>query len=346
MSQPPSGPYPHGSSGEPGRPDQPTPGPGPWNAPQAPGQPPGGPGGTPPGQQPGGGQPGPYGQSGPYQPPVSYGPPGQQSSYGQPGPYGQQGAYGQPGQQGSYGQPGQYGQQGPYASYGQPGPYGPPGGPGGSGQGGGRRGLVIGLVAAVVLVVALGAVLLFTLRDDPAPAASASSATSSSASTSRSSPSSSSAAPSSSAPAARDRDFVATLPTDLTGCQPIDLHGDGDVAAARCGPALTQPGPQEAQFHLYEDVATLDEVFVRDVESRGIAAFPGDPDCATGQGSGEWSSSSSTGRFACALIDGRPWLYWTDHVALTEGILIGPGSTQADLGTLYDWWTTNSDYVL
>jgi hypothetical protein len=331
MSQPPSGQYPHGSSGEPGRPDQPTPGQGPWNAPQAPGQPPGDPGGTPPGQQPGGGQPGPY------QPPASYGPPGQQSSYGQPGQYGQQG---------SYGQPGQYGQQGPYAQYGQPGPYGPPGGSGGSGQGGGRRGLVIGLVAAVVLVVALGAVLLFTLRDDPAPAASASSATSSSESTTRSSPSSSSAVPSSSAPVAPTQDFVATLPADLTGCQPIQLHGDGDVAAARCGPALTQPGPQEAQFHLYEDVETLDEVFTQDVESRGIAAFPGDPDCATGQGSGEWSSSGSTGRFACALIDGRPWLYWTDHAALTEGILVGPGSTQADLGALYDWWTTNSGYVL
>ena len=331
MSPPPSGPSPHGSSGEPGRPDQPTPGQGPWNAPQ----PPGGPGGTPPGQQPGGGQPGQYGQSGPYQP-ASYGPPGQQSSYGQPGQYGQPG---------SYGQPGQYGQQGPYAQYGQP-AYGPPGGPGGPGQGGGRRGLVIGLVAAVVLVVALGAVLLFTLRDDPAPAASASSATSSSESTTRSSPSSSGAAPSSSAPAARDQDFVATLPADLTGCQPIELHGDGDIAAARCGPALTQPGPQEAQFHLYEDVETLDEVFTQDVESRGIAAFPGDPDCANGQGSGEWSSSGSTGRFACALIDGRPWLYWTDHAALTEGIVVGSGSTQADLGALYDWWTTNSDYVL
>jgi hypothetical protein len=213
---------------------------------------------------------------------------------------------------------------------------------------------VIGLVAAVVLVVALGAVLLFTFQDDPAPAASASSPTSSSESTSRSSPSSSSAgpsssapaAPSSSAPAAPARDFVATLPVDLTGCQPIELHGDGDVAAARCGPALTQPGPQEAQFHLYEDVATLDEVFARDVESRGIAEFPGDPDCASGQGSGEWTSNSSTGRFACALIDGRTWLYWTDRVALTEGILVGSGSTQADLGALYDWWTTNSDYVL
>jgi hypothetical protein len=339
MSQPPSGQYPHGSSGEPGRPDQPTPGQGPWNAPPAPGQPPGGPGGTPPGQQPGGGQPGQYGQSGPYQQPGSYGPPGQQSSYGQPGQYGQQG---------SYGQPGQYGQQAPYAQYGQPGPYGPPAGSGGSGQGAGRRGLVVGLVAAVVLLVALGAVLLFTLRDDPAPAASAPSATSSSESATRSSPSPSSSSPapsSSSAPAATDQDFVATLPADLTGCQPIELHGDGDVAAARCGPALTQPGPQEAQFHLYEDVATLDEVFTRDVESRGIAAFPGDPDCANGQGSGEWSSSGSTGLFACALIDGRPWLYWTDRVALTEGIVVGSGSTQADLGALYDWWTTNSDYV-
>ncbi len=87
-------------------------------------------------------------------------------------------------------------------------------------------------------------------------------------------------------------------------------------------------------------------MFRRDIEARGITAFPGEPDCATSQGFADWSGNGSSGQLACALINGVPWLYWTDDVALTEGIVVGAGSTQADLGALYDWWTRNSDYVL
>lgn len=86
-------------------------------------------------------------------------------------------------------------------------------------------------------------------------------------------------------------------------------------------------------------------MFSRDVEGRGFPEFPGEPDCIGSQGVGEWSGAGSSGQLACALIDGRPWLYWTDDVALTEGIVVGEGSTQADLAALYEWWTTNSDYV-
>jgi hypothetical protein len=332
MSQPPPGQDPSGPSAEPGRPDRP-PAPGGWGG--QPAQP--GPWGP---AQPGhSGLPGPYGQPGPQGPPGPYGPPG---PFGQPGPYGPPGPYGHPG--GPYGQPG-----GPY---GQPGPYGPPGhhatpgGPGGPGQGSGRRGLVIGLVAAVVLVVGIAAAFLVLGGDDDptlvATSTSAAPSTSGAAGPSSSSPSSSRRTSSAPDPA---EDFLATLPVDVTGCRPVEPAGDGDLAAARCGPALTQPGPQEAQFHLYADRATLDAVFRRDIEARGITEFPGEPDCATSQGVGEWSGNGSSGRLACALVDGVPWLYWTDDVALTEGILVGTGSSQADLGALYDWWTTNSDYV-
>ena len=91
-------------------------------------------------------------------------------------------------------------------------------------------------------------------------------------------------------------DFVATLPVDLTGCSERELAGDGDIAAATCGAALTQPGPTEAQFHLYADKATLDEVFSRDVEGRGFPEFAGEPDCIGSQGVGEWSGAGSSSR--------------------------------------------------
>ena len=315
MSQPPSGPDPYGPSGGPGQP----PAQGGWA-----GQPP---------------QPGPYGVPAQSGTPGQYGSPGQ---YGQPGPYGSPGQYGAPGPHG--GVPGPYGAPGPY---GMPGQYGAPGG----GRSG-RQGLVA-LVAGVVLVIAIAATLFLVLGDDDDPAPAAATATSSEPVRPSRSPSPGRTPlppplppPTPVAPApAPGLDFVATLPVDLTGCSERELAGDGDVAAATCGAALTQPGPTEAQFHLYADQATLDEVFSRDVEGRGFPEFPGEPDCTGSQGIGEWSGAGSSGRLACALIDGRPWLYWTDDVALTEGIVVGEGGTQADLAALYEWWTTNSDYV-
>ena len=126
-------------------------------------QPPGPPGppeqppyGPPPQQPPYGPPPGSYGP-----PPGSYGPP--PGSYGPP-----PGSYGPP--PGSYGPPpGSYGQPP------QPGPYGPPGqfgGPGGYGRPPGRGPLPWIIAAAVVVLVAVGAVVLFVVRgSDTTPTA-------------------------------------------------------------------------------------------------------------------------------------------------------------------------------
>ena len=73
---------------------------------------------------------------------------------------------------------------------------------------------------------------------------------------------------------------------------------------------------------------------------------PGEPDCATSRGVGGWSRNGSSGRLACALVDGVPWRYRTDDVALTGGIAVGSGSTRAGLGALHDRGTTHSDCVL
>ncbi|MCW2583724.1 MAG: hypothetical protein JWQ53_2514 [Klenkia sp.] len=141
------------------------------------------------------GQPGQYGQNPSYgqgQGQQGQGQYGQQPSYGQSsGQYGQP-SYGQPqggtpGQYGQYGQPGQYG---PPGQYGQSSPYGPGGqygqsGPGqqqygqqGSWQAGnqgapakkGKTGLIVGLIALAVVVIAAAIILPLVLggtRLDP-----------------------------------------------------------------------------------------------------------------------------------------------------------------------------------
>ena len=141
-------------------------------------------------QQPPYGQPS-YGQpSGQYGQQPSYGQPqggtssqyGQGGQYGQAGPSGQpgQGQYGQPGQQGQYGQQGPYGQQAPYGQgnqYGQSGPgqqYGQQGSWQGGNQGAPAKkrntGLIVGLIALAVVVIAAAIILPLVLggtRLDP-----------------------------------------------------------------------------------------------------------------------------------------------------------------------------------
>jgi len=121
-------------------------------------------GGDPYGGGPYGGQPAdPYGQpgGGPYGQPGPYGPPAG-SPYGQPG-YGQQqpgnpyDPYGQPAQPDPWGAP-----QQPMSGA----PWGPPGPPHKS-----NTGLVVGLAAIAVLVMLIGAVVIFLLMDRETPTA-------------------------------------------------------------------------------------------------------------------------------------------------------------------------------
>jgi len=193
---------------------------------------------------------------------------------------------------------------------------------------------------------------------DGGPATTATAATGDAdSSTSRTpSPSSSSPSPSSSpnggftvAPpgSADPARFAASLPADFTDCAAAELAGDGDVASAACGASQTQPGPSEARFYLYPDVATLDAVFEADVSDEDLTEFGPTDDCTTGTGHGEWNYSDGTpgGRVACQITDdGHVFLAWTDDEFLTEGAVRSPGSTQEDVGALYEWWTEHSDY--
>jgi hypothetical protein len=219
--------------------------------------------------------------------------------------------------------------------------------------------VVIGLVSGLVLLIVVAVVLALTLGggDDDTVTAGSSSSTSSAPSTTASSspgPSPGTAAPAPSggftaAPSggADVAGFVAQLPVDFDDCADAPLAGDGDVAAAACGAALTQPGPEAAAFHLYPDQDTLDSVFSSDVTEEGLAEFAVEDDCSTGTGYGEWTWSGGQrgGQVACQIAtDGYVVVAWTDDQYLTEGVVRAPGTTQTEVSALYDWWTANSEY--
>jgi hypothetical protein len=234
-----------------------------------------------------------------------------------------------------------------------PGGPGGPGGPGWSGpggvgpQGGGnskKKNLIITVVAALVLVVVIAVVLIVTLgTNDDSPTASGGS--SSSRSPSGSSSGGFSSTPSGSAEPA---DLIAQLPGDFTDCAEEQLAGDGDVAAASCGAASTQPGPSQAGFNRYPDLSTLDSVFQAEVAGQGLTEFVDGADCSTTTGYGEWTYSTTGitgGKVACQITDdGNVLIAWTDDDFLTEGIVVAPGTTQAEVSALYEWWMANSEY--
>jgi hypothetical protein len=244
--------------------------------------------------------------------PGGYGPPPGQEGWGQPPAPGHGG---QPGQVGS-GVPGQ-----------QPYPGGPGwGAPGAADVHGGsdrKRNLIVTAVAALVLIVVVAVVLVLTLhgRDDGGTTAG-------------------SVSPSPSGTAG----LLAHLPADLTDCADAPLSGNGELAAASCGSATTQPGPTEAGFFGYPDLDTLNFVFQSDVAERGISEWSGDDDCATSVGYGEWVTGEVTGgQVACAITsDGFVVIAWTDEEYLAQGVVSAPGTTQSDVSSLYDWWTANS----
>ncbi len=305
--------------------------------------------------------PGGWGQGGGYPPPddptTRF--PQADSQRGQTAPFPGVGGYPQAGA-GSYpqGPAGPYpppGPGGPYPPQGPGGPYPPPGasGYGGPPPGGGRgnRGLAIALGVALLALVGLAVALIFAFTRDDGESAAADPSTSTSdspAPTSSSSPSptgSTSSSPTSPSGTAGDRtdELLATVPPDFTDCEPTTPAGDGDVAAVTCGPSTTQPGPQTAFFYLYEDSATLDQVFATDAE--GIDPMPAGEDCATAQGVTTWNVDGvEGGEIACTLTEEGLLIAWTDREFGIEGVVTARGTTQAELSALAEWWRSNSDY--
>jgi hypothetical protein len=311
---------------------------------------------------------GPGGRGGPGHPPPGQGPfyppPGQPPFHPPQGP-----SYPPPGQ--AEGHPGpdapttpspqEQQRRGPTAPFPQfPGGY-PPGAPGGPyppqgtyGYGGpppsgsrSNRGLVIALVVGIVILIALGAALVFAFTRDSGETVSSGRSTPTSAAPASSTPSptgSTGSSPSSSSHAGdRTDELLAAVPPDFSDCAGTALAGDGDVAAVDCGASTTQPGPTAASFYLYDDTSTLDEVFARDAGE--FDPMPEGQDCSTAEGVTVWNAEGTEGGdIACTITDEGLLIVWSDREFGMEGVVEAPGDSQDELAALADWWRTNSDF--
>jgi hypothetical protein len=216
--------------------------------------------------------------------------------------------------------------------------------------------LLVGTVVAVILVADHHPMTTATIDSGtststsipPSPAPSTAPSPSSSPSSSPPSTASPSAGPSSAPSGAGDAAaFLAQLPGDFLDCAAVRPIGDGDVAAATCRSAATQPDLVQAIFHRYPDQATLDSVFESQAAERGMSPFPDGLDCSTANGYGRWSHADQTrgGQLACQVTgEGEVLLVWTDDEFLTEGTVRTPGDSRAEMAALYDWWTSHRDF--
>jgi hypothetical protein len=260
----------------------------------------------------------------------------------------------QRGQTAQFPQVGGYPPGGPGGPYPPQGPYGYGGPPGGPPPGGdrSRKGLIAALIAGVVVLAGVGVALViaFTRDDSRTESGGASTSTTTAATSSSPEPSptdSSSAAPSSPTGTSDDPtdQLLAAVPVDFTDCAGSDPAGDGDIAAVDCGASTTRPGPTAASFYLYEDTATLDQVFADDAAE--IPDMPEGADCTTAEGVTVWNPEGSDdegGEVACTITAEGVLLAWTDREFGIEGVVTAPGSTQGELAELAEWWRLNSAF--
>ncbi len=148
-----------------------------------------------------------------------------------------------------------------------------------------------------------------------------------------------------------EEQLLAVLPGDFdpAGCETGDPAGDGDIATVDCGAAASQPGPQASSFYLYQDAASVDAVFLADMQREEVAPFTGEPSCVTSEGHDEYNINGVTaGRLGCFIDeDNNSVLYWTQDGFAAEGIVAIQNGGQEGLATLYEWWRdpTHSDFV-
>ncbi|RBY83128.1 hypothetical protein [Blastococcus sp. TF02A-26] len=144
----------------------------------------------------------------------------------------------------------------------------------------------------------------------------------------------------------------ATIPPDWipVDCDHGELPDDGAIAALGCGAASTQPGPEDSVFYRYADAATVDAVFLADMERNGVAPLPPGAECPSAYGHTTYEvDGEPAGRMGC-YIDGNNngILIWTRDAVATEGIVTVMDGGQIGLDVLYDWWVQQelSDFIL
>nr|MDT0664752.1 hypothetical protein [Micromonospora sp. DSM 115978] len=255
------------------------------------------------------------------------------------GAYGQQGGYGgYP--QGGY-QQGGYPPGGGYGGY----PPGPPGGPG-TPPSNGRRNLVIaGIVAAVLLVVAIPIILLTTSGDDdpdPRPTTALPTAPQTSASSSPSASPTPSQTPSttpSATPTEDGGEFTVAQqqlqgqldPNAMQDCQPYPEAEDSDIQAALT--CTSEDGRPVVAYSFYDASAAENQA---SFEAAQVTGDTGDCEFAQADVT-EWNYADGEreGDLICAVSGDSFYIYWSYD---TELLGFVAGDDLANGAALYEWW--------
>jgi serine/threonine-protein kinase len=146
--------------------------------------------------------------------------------------------------------------------------------------------------------------------------------------------------------------LLAIIPTgfDPENCRTQQAAGDGDIAALDCGAGQATNGPTDSVFYLYPDAATLDGVFLADVERQQLSEIPSGQSCPDTQGFQYYTDAQQqqAGRIAC-YVDAESntsVLLWTQDNLAAEGFVALQNGGVEGLQTLIDWWRdpSNSDF--
>ena len=208
----------------------------------------------------------------------------------------------------------------------------------------GRLPVLLGAVA-VLAVLAVVLVLVLTGGSDDDPDAPAAAGTPTSAPTST--------------PVAADQtddpaqaQLRAIIPDDWINvdCDRGVLPDDGAIAALGCGAGRSDESPEDSVFYLYPDAATLDAVFLADMERNGVAPLPEGGACPDVDGYGTYEIDDETvGRIGCFVDDANNGiLVWTRDAGPVEGLVTVMDGGRIGLQVLYDWWVQRelSDFIL
>lgn len=200
-----------------------------------------------------------------------------------------------------------------------------------------RLGLVLGAIAAVMLVVAAGvgirllypSHIRFSVHRSTKPTPSATA------------PAAPPAGPPAAPPAEVQARLMGLLPAGYQPgvCNPATPSQDA-LAAVSCGANADLDGPPSATYTLFPDTAKLHSAFHEIVATASVMECPGRI-----QSPGPWHHNAtpdkSSGALLCAIRQGQPTVTWTDDDALLLSVAKTdpPGPT---IEQLYGWWMSHS----
>ncbi|OBF20882.1 protein kinase [Mycobacterium kubicae] len=204
--------------------------------------------------------------------------------------------------------------------------------------------LIVTVVAALVLVLILGAIGIWavTKDDDSTTASGRKSTTTTTRPTTRSTTTTTTTLPTSATSAAQAR-LLSLVPSGYPAgsCKPDTRAMPGALTSISCGQNTEADGPRVSAYGLYSDVPALKKAFANFTGTFTLAGCPG------GKASpGTWwhtqDPNTVLGQLACGTYKGdEPQVMWSNEQTLVYALVAGSPQGPT-LDQLYKWWAKHS----